>query len=123
MHWSIGILLFFGTVLFMEGVAYVAHRWVMHGFGWFLHKSHHRPRTGNWELNDFYALIFAIPSFVLLLGGVQLGWWPGFTCAPSIIRARFATASIAGSASSGSAERTCTTTLAGLSMTNSHSSS
>jgi len=74
-----GILLFLGTVAFMEGVAYVAHRWVMHGPGWFLHKSHHEPRTGNWELNDLYAVIFAVPSFVLLLGGVQLGWWPGFT--------------------------------------------
>ena len=32
---------------------------------------------GNWELNDLYAVIFAVPSFVLILGGVQLGWWPG----------------------------------------------
>ena len=78
MHWALGILLFFATILAMEGVAYVAHRWVMHGPGWFLHKSHHRPRTGNWELNDFYGVIFAIPSIVLLLGGVQLGWWEGF---------------------------------------------
>lgn len=79
MHWALGLLLFLGTVLFMEGVAYVAHRWVMHGPGWFLHKSHHEPRTGNWELNDFYALIFATPSILLLLGGVQLGWWWGCT--------------------------------------------
>lgn len=78
MHPAIGILLFLTTVALMEGFAYVAHRWVMHGPGWFLHKSHHEPRTGNWELNDLYAVIFAVPSFVLLLGGVQLGWWPGF---------------------------------------------
>ncbi|MDB5677557.1 sterol desaturase family protein [Sphingomonas bacterium] len=78
MQWTIGILLFVATVAAMEGVAYVAHRWVMHGFGWFLHESHHRPRSGNWELNDLYAVIFALPSIVLLLGGVQLGWWPGF---------------------------------------------
>ena len=75
----VGILLFFATIAAMESVAYVAHRWVMHGPGWFLHASHHRPRTGNWELNDLYAVIFAAPSFILLLGGVQLGWWPGFT--------------------------------------------
>src|ERR1700709_796016 len=75
----IGLCLFLATIAVMEGVAYVAHRWVMHGPGWFLHESHHRPRTGNWELNDLYAVIFAIPSIVLLLGGVQLGWWPGFT--------------------------------------------
>lgn len=83
MHSTIGPIaggaLFVATIAFMEGVAYVAHRWIMHGPGWFLHKSHHEPRTGNWELNDLYAVIFALPSIVLLLGGVQLGWWPGFT--------------------------------------------
>jgi beta-carotene 3-hydroxylase len=78
MHPAIGILIFLATVAFMEGFAYAAHRWIMHGPGWFLHKSHHEPRTGNWELNDLYAAIFAVPSIVLLLGGVQLGWWPGF---------------------------------------------
>lgn len=74
MPWYFGLLLFAATVLAMEVVAYVAHRWIMHGPGWFLHESHHRPRTGNWELNDLYAVIFAIPSFFLILGGVQLGW-------------------------------------------------
>jgi beta-carotene 3-hydroxylase len=73
-----GILLFVGTIAVMEGFAYAAHRWVMHGPGWFLHKSHHVPRSGAFELNDLYAVLFAIPSIVLLLGGVQLGWWPGF---------------------------------------------
>lgn len=69
-----GILLFLATVGAMEGVAYAAHRWVMHGPGWFLHRSHHRPRTGTFEANDLYAVIFAIPSILLLLGGVNLGW-------------------------------------------------
>jgi beta-carotene 3-hydroxylase len=50
------------------------HRWVMHGPGWVLHASHHRPRKGNWELNDLYFVIFAAPSILLLLGGVQWGW-------------------------------------------------
>ena len=75
MNWAFGILLFLGTVIFMEGFAYAAHRWIMPGPGWFLPES----RTGNWELNDLYAAIFAVPSFVMILGGVQLGWWPGFT--------------------------------------------
>lgn len=78
MHWAFGILLFLATILAMEGFAYAAHRWVMHGPGWFLHASHHHPRTGSFELNDLYAVIFAVPSIVLLYGGVQLGWWPGF---------------------------------------------
>lgn len=77
MPWPFGILLFLLTVAAMEGVAYAAHRWVMHGVGWFLHRSHHRPRHGRWEWNDLYAVIFAVPSIVLLLGGLQWGWWPG----------------------------------------------
>ncbi|MBA3837801.1 MAG: beta-carotene hydroxylase, partial [Zymomonas sp.] len=39
MSFMIGVALFLLTVAAMEGVAYVAHRWVMHGFGWFLHES------------------------------------------------------------------------------------
>jgi len=78
MHPAPGLALFFATILGMELFAYAMHRWVMHGPGWFLHASHHRARTGAFEWNDLYAVIFAIPSIVLLLGGVQLGWWPGF---------------------------------------------
>jgi beta-carotene 3-hydroxylase len=50
------------------------HRWVMHGPGWFLHASHHRARTGLWEANDLYFVIFAMPSILLLLGSVQWNW-------------------------------------------------
>lgn len=69
-----GPLLFLATVIAMEGVAYAAHRWVMHGPGWFLHASHHRPRTGRFEANDLYAVIFAVPSVTLIFGGVNLDW-------------------------------------------------
>jgi len=70
-----GFLLFVATVAFMEGFAYVMHRWVMHGrIGWLLHASHHRPRDGMFELNDLYGVIFALPSIVLLYGGVQGDW-------------------------------------------------
>lgn len=69
----LGLLVLVATVLAMEGVAYAAHRWIMHGPGWFLHKSHHRPRTGNFEANDWYAAIFAIPSILLFWWGIGLG--------------------------------------------------
>jgi len=70
-----GLLLFLATVAFMEGFAYVVHRWVMHGrLGWVHHASHHRARSGRFELNDLYGVIFALPSIVLLYGGVQGGW-------------------------------------------------
>ena len=67
-----GFALFLATIVVMEGVAYVAHRWVMHGPGWFLHASHHRPRLGMWEANDLYALIFAVPSILLFWWGIGL---------------------------------------------------
>ena len=69
-----GLMLFAATVLAMEGVAYAAHRWVMHGPGWFLHASHHRQRIGRFEANDLYAVIFAVPSILLIQGGVNMGW-------------------------------------------------
>lgn len=70
----IAIGLFVGTILAMEVFAYVIHRWVMHGFGWFLHESHHRPRTGFWELNDWYFVLFSTPSILLLVLGTSGTW-------------------------------------------------
>ena len=75
MSLAAGLALFLATIAFMEGFAYVVHRWVMHGrLGWGLHASHHRARTGWFEWNDLYGVIFAVPSIVLLYGGVQGGW-------------------------------------------------
>jgi beta-carotene 3-hydroxylase len=68
------VLVFLATIAGMELFAYAMHRWVMHGPGWFLHASHHRARNGLFELNDMYAVIFAIPSIVLLYAGVRAGW-------------------------------------------------
>ncbi len=67
-------LIWFLTVLAMEGFAYGMHRWVMHGPGWFLHQSHHREHSGRVELNDLYAVIFALPSVVLIYGATQADW-------------------------------------------------
>lgn len=68
------ILLFLCTVGAMEGFAYIAHRWFMHGPGWFLHASHHRPRVGWFELNDVYAAIFALPSIGLIYLAIERSW-------------------------------------------------
>ncbi|MGH6782103.1 MAG: sterol desaturase family protein [Sphingomonadaceae bacterium] len=83
----IGPLCFLAALIAMEGVAYAAHRWIMHGPGWFLHRSHHRPRTGWFEANDLYAVIFALPSILLIYGGVQLGWGGAYTWAGAGIAA------------------------------------
>ena len=64
-------VLYLSTCVLMEGFAYVMHRWVMHGPGWFLHKSHHRPRRGLFEWNDAYVLVFMVPSVLLLHYGLN----------------------------------------------------
>jgi beta-carotene 3-hydroxylase len=70
-----GIALFLLTIAVMEGFAYAMHRWVMHSrLGWFLHESHHRERTGWFERNDWYAVVFAVPSVLLIYGGLSLDW-------------------------------------------------
>ncbi|MBZ6379774.1 beta-carotene hydroxylase [Pacificimonas flava] len=74
--WS-GLLLTLATVLLMEGFAYGMHRWVMHGFLWSLHKSHHEPRQGIWEANDWFGVIFAVPSILLIFLGTQTSLWTG----------------------------------------------
>jgi len=54
----------------MEFVAYAAHRFVYHGFLWVLHRSHHTPRKGAFELNDLFPLFFAGVSVALFLYGM-----------------------------------------------------
>ena len=66
-----GIAIALLLVAIMEVVAIVAHKWVMHGFLWSLHKSHHEPRTGFFERNDWFAVMGAVPSFFLLLIGTS----------------------------------------------------
>jgi len=65
----IAILLAF--ILLMEGVAWVAHKYVMHGWLWSLHKSHHEPRVGAFEKNDLFGVFFSIPSIILIYVGVN----------------------------------------------------
>lgn len=56
---------------FMEIVAWFTHKFVMHGFLWILHKDHHERKGKRFEWNDLFALIFAIPSVILILLGVH----------------------------------------------------
>jgi len=68
---GLGLMLL--TVAVMEGVAYVAHRWIMHGFLWSLHRSHHEARKGVLEINDWFAVMGALPAIALIFMGSQLG--------------------------------------------------
>ena len=59
------ILIVIITFLFMEFVAWFAHKYIMHGFLWFLHKDHHQvDKDKKFQKNDYFFLIFAIPSII-----------------------------------------------------------
>ncbi len=71
-------------ILLMEAVAWITHRYVMHGFLWSLHRSHHEPRTGAFEKNDWFAVIFSIPSILLIYAGVNF-WTPALAAGIGIL--------------------------------------
>lgn len=70
MNILIDILLVICAFLFMEFMAWFTHKFVMHGFMWFFHKDHHIRDGRKFERNDIFALIFAVPSILLIYIGV-----------------------------------------------------
>ena len=70
-NWILWIIITLGTFLAMEGITWATHRYVMHGFLWYLHEDHHRPRGHVFEKNDAFFLIFAIPSWLCIMLGLQ----------------------------------------------------
>lgn len=70
------ILLLVATFIVMEGVTWCTHKFVMHGFLWYLHKDHHRVEPGFFEKNDAFFIIFAIPSILMIFFGTfNEKWW------------------------------------------------
>lgn len=59
-----------GSFVAMEPLTAAIHRFVMHGLGAWLHRSHHEPSDHGWERNDWYPVAFAAV--------VMLGFWLGF---------------------------------------------
>ena len=57
------------TFLIMEGITWLTHKFVMHGFLWYLHEDHHKKGPGFFEKNDAFFLIFSIPSILCILFG------------------------------------------------------
>lgn len=75
-----------GGFILMEFVAWISHKYIMHGILWKWHKDHHINDHTNqqnqvakkFEKNDLFFLVFASPAIVLML----LGFW--FNHLPSI---------------------------------------
>jgi len=56
-----------GTFLLWEGVAWVTHKYIMHGILWTWHRSHHTVHDHALEKNDWFAVVFSLPSIGLFL--------------------------------------------------------
>ena len=66
------ILTALATFLLMEGVTWCTHKFVMHGFLWYLHEDHHQPKYQNlFEKNDLFFIIFALPSSYSIYYGFE----------------------------------------------------
>lgn len=69
-----GVLITLAVFIAMEGVTWLTHKYIMHGFLWVLHEDHHQPGYPHvLEKNDLFFVIFAIPSILLFYFGVQGG--------------------------------------------------
>ncbi|QRM89129.1 carotene hydroxylase [Lacinutrix sp. WUR7] len=65
------ILITIATFTSMEVITWLTHKYVMHGFLWYLHEDHHQPKYPHaFEKNDAFFVIFAIPSILLLYYGL-----------------------------------------------------
>jgi beta-carotene 3-hydroxylase len=65
------LLGFFG----MEAFSWAFHKYLMHGFLWKIHKTHHEKSEGIFELNDVFSLIFGSIGFGLIYTGAASWTW------------------------------------------------
>jgi beta-carotene 3-hydroxylase len=71
MHWLIYISIVVAVFLLMEGITWLTHKYIMHGWLWYLHEDHHKKGPGFFEKNDAFFIIFAVPSFLSILFGTM----------------------------------------------------
>lgn len=72
LEFMLNLILMFAAFAGMEAVAWLTHKYIMHGPLWVLHRDHHKKETyGFFEHNDFFFLIFAIPGIILLFAGMM----------------------------------------------------
>ncbi|MEP6948827.1 MAG: beta-carotene hydroxylase [Ginsengibacter sp.] len=63
------IIIMLATFFTMEGITWLTHKYIMHGFLWYLHEDHHKKGPGFFEKNDTFFLIFSIPSILCIFLG------------------------------------------------------
>lgn len=75
---GLGLILL--TTTLMEPLAWLIHKYLLHGPLWWLHRSHHVPVQGFFERNDWVAVFYGVLSAGLVIwGDLQSHWvfWVG----------------------------------------------
>lgn len=66
------IIIILAVFIGMEPLTWLIHKYIMHGFLWSLHKDHHdHTSESDFEKNDYFFIIFALPAIVLFYIGVK----------------------------------------------------
>lgn len=69
--WLIYLIAVLISFVSMEAVAWISHKYIMHGILWKLHEDHHKKDPQSFfEKNDYFFLIFAIPGIICLALGI-----------------------------------------------------
>lgn len=79
---ALNILVTLIAFIAMELVAWLSHKYLMHGWLWYFHKDHHTRDSSikPFEKNDFFFLLFAIPGITLIFvgfDGLSITFWIG----------------------------------------------
>ena len=76
MTWLLNISMMILAFLMMEGIAWLAHKYLMHGLLWNLHEDHHRGGYHPFQKNDAFFFIFAVPCWLsTMFGGLYQIYW------------------------------------------------
>ncbi|MFM1877918.1 MAG: hypothetical protein RLZZ241_784 [Bacteroidota bacterium] len=63
----------------MEFMAWFTHKFIMHGFLWYLHQDHHKKDHDSWfERNDAFFIFYAVVSMSFISLGVYKNFWQGW---------------------------------------------
>jgi beta-carotene 3-hydroxylase len=87
------VLVAVAAFVVMEPITALTHRFVMHGVGRALHRSHHRRHSSGWELNDLYPLAFAMVVMAAMAVGFNvagLSWLLPITVGVTMYGATYA---------------------------------
>jgi len=72
----INLLIVIGAFISMEAVAWLTHKYVMHGFLWYLHRDHHQKEPGFFE--KISLKVENVPVFEKNILKVEKSKRPGF---------------------------------------------